>query len=525
MKAILADALYVPKAWVDERLGLLMAFTYRFEQKIDFGFGYDPEAPVVSELVKMYREVGEYYAFSRGDLVKLEKIFHEFEFDDRRSHCPFDFTLEFTGKLKEDQKKGLKAFIDPNIGGIFQAPPAYGKTVVMVAYATLQQQQMLLLVNKVDLKDQFVQRLRTYSNINELEEKLGRKLVGELKFDKKGEPIYYPITVSTYQLINHNMMERLKKIQNLFGIVMVDECHRAPAASLLKIISYMNPRHFMGVSATPKRKDNFHLLLPDLLGPVRYASSVKNNCQIVIQKGIHLELPPNMDWTRVIAILTKNIGRTNKIVDKVIEDLKEHRRVMILSDRVLHVEQMAAVLKERGVLAAAITGPMKVADRDVLIDKLMGLEKAIDLVFQEVGVEEKDWEAVKTWPDLFERLDNLKVSKEFLSKIRNIYANRLDCIVGTKQLFSEGTDIPCIDTLHLTCPTANEVFIEQAIGRVQRFYLRKQFPRTTYWADSGCGILYGCSNKFRNYCSQTLKYEVQDQTKTKSIEDLSRDIL
>lgn len=522
MRAILADALYVPKTWVEEHPGILQAFTYRFEQKVDFGYDNYEDNPVLEEWVRMYRQVGEYYAFCRGDVHKIQSLFKDFEIEDRRSNVPIGIDLKFTGTLKDDQKVGVKAFITPNIGGIFQAPPAYGKTVVMTAYISLQGQKILLLVNKIDLKEQFITRLRDYTNINELEATSGKKLVGELKFDKKGNPVHFPITVSTYQLVNHDVVNRLKKIQNLFGLVMVDECHRAPAASLTKILKYMNPQLFVGVSATPKRKDNYHLLLPDLLGPVRFASTVKNNCVIEILKGCHFPLPSTVNWVTVISVVVKNKARNEKIIANVKLDLAEQRRVLVLTDRVAHAEALKAALVAEGVAAECVTGPMKPADREAIVERLSGLEKAIEYMKGSLAdASEINWDTILTWPEFLTVLPTLPLNSEMKAKINIIYNNKLDCLVATKQLFSEGTDIPCIDTLHMVCPTANEVYIEQAIGRVQRFYLRKRQPKTVYYADSGTGILYGCSSKFKKVCTTILNYQVTDKTGSPKEEDMA----
>jgi superfamily II DNA or RNA helicase len=521
MHAILADALYVPKVWVEEHPGVLQSFTYRFEQKVDFGYNDEEDNPILEEFIKTYRIVGEYYAFCRGDLEKLHNLFSDFEFDDRRTNKPLEIDLKFTGTLRDDQKLGLKTFIDPNLGGIFQAKPGYGKTVVMVAYTTMLKQNMLLLVEKIDLKDQFIERLRSFTNINELEEASGKKLVGELTF-KDGEPVYYPITVTTYQLLIRDIIPRLKSIQNLFGLVMVDECHLAPAASLTKIIQHMNPLVFVGVSATPKRKDNYHILLPDLIGPVRFISAMKNTCKIIVISGTFYEFKDSvaantMSFPSVVSMISKTKSRNEKIITNIIADLNTHRRILVLSERVDHVNLLSKMLVERGIAAAGITGTMKVADRNSIIDRLYGIEKAIAYV-QDYLPPNVDLEDIKTWPDFLEELKKYDLKSDILDKVNEIYNHKIDCIVATKQLFSLGTDIPCIDTLHITCPSANPVYLEQGIGRIQRDYPRKQEPKALYYADGGLGILYGCNNIFRRTC-KNLGYEIQDLTSTKAIEN------
>ena len=510
-KAFLANGLYVPAAWVHENPGILAQFTYMFEQQVNFGMDIEDTYTLEQE-VHTYKRVGEYYVFARGDMQKVYNLFGaHFDIVDKRSNVPLPPGFKFTGTLRPNQKEGLKAFIEPNIGGIFQAAPAYGKTVVMVAYVSLLQQKTLLLVNKIDLREQFMDRVNQYTNIKEVEAQTGQPFMGELKFDKEGNPVTYPITVSTYQLIAYEP-ERLKKIQNMFGLVLVDECHRAPATSLTRILRDMNPALFMGVSATPRRKDGYHKLLPDLIGPVRFKSSVVNNCDIKIVKGTHFAVNSKMGWTTLISVVTKSVTRNKKIIDNILVDILEGRRLIVLTDRTKHVEDLCKMAKQAGVKADFLTGAADNERRDAVIKRVDALDQAINYL-KEVSVKTEaiDWDAVLTWSDLFESTEPLKLGVEINNKVKKIYEDRIDCLVATSKLFGEGSDIPCIDTLHLVVPTANDVFMEQAIGRVQRDYPRKLTPKAVFYADTGHGILYGCAKKFKKVCETQLNYVVSTE--------------
>jgi superfamily II DNA or RNA helicase len=493
---------------VNQYPGLLQSFSYRFEQRVDFGYDNYDENPFLEEWVHMYREVGEYYVFSRGDLNKIYSLFHELEIIDKRSNVPLGLPLKFTGKLKDDQKLGLKQFLDPNIGGIFQAKPGYGKTVVMNAFVTLQQQKTLLLVNKTDLKEQFIKRMRDFTNINELEKQTGKKLIGELSFDGS-TPIDFPITVATYQLVNYDVDVRLKAIQNRFGLVMVDECHRAPAHCLTTIIKHMNPLLFVGVSATPKRKDNYHLLLPDLLGPVRFASSLTNACAVEIIHGGHFPFGSTVNWVTIVNAVAKNAKRNEKIVDHVIKDVQEGHRVIVLSDRIKHAEILCEALRVKGIKAGCIVGPTK--DKDSILEQINMLERAMEYLKTQTSVaEDIDWDLIKCWDHFINAISDLPLSVEVKNKLGQFYHNRIDVLCASTKLFSEGSDIPCISSIHITTPTANENFIEQAIGRVQRDYPIKLSPKAVYYKDGGCGILFGCAKKFRRVCESVLHYSVEE---------------
>jgi superfamily II DNA or RNA helicase len=509
-KAILAAGLYVPSAWVHSNPGILANFTYKFEEEVSFGWDIDDKMVLETE-VPMYRRVGEYYEFARGDLKKIFDLFSgSFEIEDRRSNVPIEEDLKFVGKLRPAQKEGLKVYLDPAIGGIFQAKPAFGKTVVMVALICLLQQHTLLLVNKVDLKDQFISRVREHTNIDELEKQLGRKLIGELSYDGDSNPITYPLTVATYQLIIQSP-ERLKSISNRFGLVLVDECHRAPAESLTRVIRGLNPQLFGGVSATPFRKDGYHKLLPDLLGPVRYISSDTNSCDVEVLKGGHFPLPKVVSWPKVISILTKNPARNRKIVEKALALIQnEGRKALILTDRVEHSEILYTLLKNEGARAARITRENSSKERDQITSQIGALTTAIQyLNDQTVEGEKIEWEEVLTWEAFFEAIKSLNLTMEVKAEIQKIYNERLDVLVTTTKLFSEGTDVPPIDTLLIACPTANKAFIEQAIGRVQRVYLRKKSPKCILIQDSGHGILYGCAKATKKICEE-LKYKITE---------------
>lgn len=509
-KAFLRQGLLVPWDYIRDNPGMLAHFTYSFKERVQFGWDFE-DAYTVEKDVHTFRRVGEHYEFARGDLQKVYRLFgSHFDIVDQRSNVPLGFSLSFVGRLKEDQKEGLKAFINPNLGGLFVAAPGYGKTVVMTAYVTLMQLKTLLLVNKVDLKDQFIERLRAMTNIDDLEKSMGQKLAGELHY-KNGKAVTYPITVTTYQLIIQEP-ERLAQISNEFGLVLVDECHRAPADSLTRIIRGMNPQLFMGVSATPRRKDSYHRLLPDLLGPVRFRSAQKNSCSVEILPGEHFNVNKNCSWPTIINVLCKNLKRNRKIVDSAVESITENgHRVLILTDRVEHCDLLHKLLKDQGIKVARLYGVSEKDLRKSVIERLNNLDNAISYFREQtVEAEKVDWLKVLTWEDFETQLHLLDVTAELLGKIQDYKDTALDCLVATSKLFAEGSDIPCISHLFMVTPTANDAHIEQAIGRVQREFLRKQPPKVTYLADSGHGLLYGCAKKFRKTCTEMLGYTVED---------------
>lgn len=535
--AYLQRGLFVPATWVKANPWILSHFTYEFKNRVDFGFGFE-NAMVEHVEIPMYREVGEFYEFSRGDLTKIGNLFGEhFEIVDQRSNVQLNLPLVFKASLREGQKPVVKTFINPNIGGIIQAPPGFGKTVVMSCLVSLLGLKVILLVNKIDLKDQFMQTMRDMTNLNELEAEQGKELMGELSFDKNGDPVTFPITVSTYQLlIAGEGEERIHKIRNEFGLIMVDECHRAPAASLTKIVLNTNPMLRIGVSATPKRKDKYHILLPDLIGPVRASSLIKGDLEKArLVKGIFLKMGrPN--WNGMVGALLKNTARNKIILDKVMEDIEQGHRVCVLTERKEHCRVFNALLQAEGVRSDYLTSENPKTDEEAtgpqrkaglksvegVKARLNALDECVKLLSSQTEIID-EWDAILNWEDLLPVID--QVSPELKARAMAIYENRLDCVVATSKLLGEGSDIPCLSSLHIVFPCANEVNYTQFVGRIQREFLRKRMPIVTYYADSGAGgagPLTGCWKKFKKWSLENLKCPVEGPETSKLV-DLDED--
>jgi superfamily II DNA or RNA helicase len=514
-KAFLQRGLFVPANWVDQNPGILAHYTYVFKEKsMELG-----EMMTVHNEILTYSRMGEYYEFSRGDLTKTYNLFgSHFDIRDGRSNVPIGIPFQFNPNksLKDAQKQALREFITPNIGGVIEAPPAFGKTVLMVAYISMVQQKTLIIVNKTGLVEQFIDRAREFSNLNELETKK-TKLIGKLAF-KKGVPITYPITVTTFQMFStEDGLARVQSIANEFGVVFVDECHRSPAATLIKVISGLNPLIKAGVSATPeKRKDQKHALLPDLIGPVRVKPLVKNDCVVKFVMGQYIPFKnPNPRFQLAVAVLTNSIARNRKICTNVIADINVGHRVMILTMFIKHCDLLKSMLETEGVRVERLIGKSSKKERDDVTNRLNALDNCIDYIKERSSVE-IDWDEILTWKDLFDASVNLPLETQ--EKIKYYYSIRLDCVVATSGLLGEGSDIPCLSSLHLVVPLANEIAIEQSIGRIQRTFKRKLAPLATYYSDPGLGIFRGCKMRVKKIC-EGLGYTIIDETVKKDLND------
>jgi len=135
MRCVLSDRLYVPEACVTPES--LNEFVYHIEQQegvYDFG-PFETSTGSIRTFAKVRSGNDLYYAFSRGNIEKLGRLFGDIPWDDRTSVTPMQADLKFKGQLYtwETKQIGQQEAVDiwmKRKGGIIKAPPRFGKCCV-----------------------------------------------------------------------------------------------------------------------------------------------------------------------------------------------------------------------------------------------------------------------------------------------------------------------------------------------------------------------------------------------------------
>jgi len=226
--AILSNKLYVPEDYVTREH--LDQFTYI----IDKCGSPDPEEWI---RIQTYSQVGDYVAFCRGDIRKLQKIFGHIPWLDRRSIAPLGFKLSPRIDLFENKLVALrKYFMFPHVGTV--ADTGWGKTTYIIAKMCILSMRTLVLTHTESIREEWLKRIEHETNIKETEVLLCRRLFGSIKEHK-----LFPITVATYQTFARGThgKELLKKARDYFGYVLCDEAHRVPAHTFAKTVLSLNP--------------------------------------------------------------------------------------------------------------------------------------------------------------------------------------------------------------------------------------------------------------------------------------------
>ena len=318
--------------------------------------------------------------------------------------------IKFNGELRPLQKE-IMAEVLPKLeklsGGVLCLPCAAGKTVLSLYLASLFKVKTLVIVHKGFLVKQWKERIGQFTNAT-----VGMIQGSKLDIDKD-------IVIGMLQTVAKDKHPR--NIYDDFGLVIFDEAHHAPSKYFSQALPIIASKITVGLSATPKRSDGLEKILYWYFGEILYKAKTEiiNSVQVKIYKySINHDkfkeyYMPNGEVNRALGInkLT-TIGRRNKmIVDLLEEALKEAgRKVLILSDRVEHLEALKARIDSRGL-----------GTTDYYIGGM------------------KD--------------EKLKI------------AEKAQIILGTYPMASEGLDIPDLNTLFMTTSRRE---VEQSVGRITR---------------------------------------------------------
>lgn len=338
--------------------------------------------------------------------------------------------IKFNGEPRPKQKEILDSamdYLNKNSGGILKLYCGFGKTVLALILACLLGYKTLILVHKTGLQNQWIERIKTFTNAS-----IG--IIRQNKVDVKDKDI----VVGMVQSIS--MKDYEMNIFDDFGVVIFDECHRFGSKVHSRCFFKINAPYMIGLSATPIRKDGLTKILYWYIGDIMYKLERKGDKRVICKLFEVLfddkKFTEKKRWRKGVGmsantpIMINNlveIKKRNKLITKIIWDIinnQSQRKILILSDRISHLEYMNKKINKK-------------------INKLIKNEKL---------------EKGEITSDLYIG----KMKKAQLEK-----AQEADIIFASYTMASEGLDIPELNCLILSTPKSD---IVQCVGRI----LRKQ---------------------------------------------------
>ena len=235
----------------------------------------------------------------------------------------------------------LAALASRPYSAVLCLPCGAGKTVVALHVARALGRRFLVVVSRGILLDQWVERLSCFMPKASVGVARGRRR----EFGRDA-------TVATIQtLARLDAREDLSDV----GFVVIDEAHHFAARLFSEVFYRVPARHVLGLSATPERRDGLTELLGYYMGEVLVfegARSVRGEVLRVVLGAPDASRLSPLELQRRRTALASDAARNVVIVEVVRAASARHRRTLLLSDRVAHLEALRRSLPEAFVISA-----------------------------------------------------------------------------------------------------------------------------------------------------------------------------
>lgn len=364
--------------------------------------------------LKYYESVPKGIRFPRGFSNQAVLLCRELagetpEIHDERRLLP-EVGFTFRGELRPYQVEAVE-LIEKRSFGVLEAGTGSGKTVMALAAIARRRQPTLVVVHTKELLYQWQERAVSFLGCE-----VG--LIGDGHFDIQ------PITIA----IVNTARKRVHDLVSHFGHLVVDECHRVPAALFTDVVANFDCYYLLGLSATAFRNDDgltklIYYFMGDRIHKVDQEQLQATGAILkpkLIRKPTTFSYHYRGDYQALIKALTRHEGRNMQIVSDIMTVVNESDAgtILVVSDRVSHCETFTRLLADQGVKVELLTGQISADNR-------------VEIVA-----------AVKE--------------------------GHIQVLVATLQLISEGFDCPGLSTLFLTTPITFEGRLLQVIGRIMR---------------------------------------------------------
>lgn len=393
-------------------------------------------------IIDCSKEDDNYIKLPRGTYEYLESLCKTNNIKINKTDKRFKgkkINITFNGKLREEQQKALDNLLKYD-NGILCAPTGFGKTVIGCKLIEEKNVNTLVLVNKIQLLNQWKDRIKEFLSIEE---------VGEISSKKK--KITNIIDVASIKSLWNN--GDVLNITKNYGMIIIDECHHTAAYTFEQAINTGNAKYVYGISATPERENGHTPIIKMQCGDIRYkVDSQKFNKELnipmkVIVKSSHLNFTnhniDNYELNEINDLISKDVLRSENIINDIKKEYKKGKNILVLTERLTLM--------------------------NYIYDKLSTYTKNTFKYYGGIGKKV------------------LKDYEENINKINDNNENKI--IVATGSYIGEGFDDSKLDTLFLTMPISGQTRVTQYAGRLHRKddnkkeiliydYVDDNFPKT-----------------------------------------------
>jgi superfamily II DNA or RNA helicase len=369
--------------------------------------------------LRCYRETIDQLLLPRGVTEQAERIVVEAGSRlvvSRGCGEPSPTEFRLRTQLTDRQHDAVEALI-PHELGVLVASPGAGKTVIACGAIAQHQVPTLIIVDRQPLVEQWRERLIQHLGVD-------RKEVGQLGAGRK----------RTIGVIDIGMVQSLARRDDLpdltsrYGFVVVDECHHVPAVTFERCVRQIPVTRWLGLTATPYRRDGLQGLISMYCGPIRHRMGSRTSEAPTLQLDLVVHptdhATPDAEDLRIQDVfrgIVENDQRNEQIGADVAHAVEAGRNCLVLSQWTAHIDRLVACFRARGHEPLVLQGGMGKRARAQVVEQLERSDR-------EGGI----------------------------------------LLIATGSFLGEGFDCPPLDTLFLTFPLAFKGRLVQYVGRVLR---------------------------------------------------------
>lgn len=351
---------------------------------------------------------------------------------------------KFKLELRDTQQEAFEAWNEDKENGMIVLQTGKGKSILgcCLAYAT--KQRTLVIVQKNDLVTSWTNDIELCFGIKK--EKVGLIKAVDFKIGKQ-------FTITTIQTLSRLDSKKQRELQEMFGMVIVDECHHSPAKSY-GILKFIRAKYYVALTATDMRTDGLDKVMYWMFGNVAYRGEIDENDKDIMSYSVVLKEssikynPPDTYLygnTEVDVETAEQLKRAGKRVKRKPLSIHELREVVQKSDE---FNSLVAkdIIKEYNLNKSCVAFFHTKEYVRAMRDKLISLGVNKDQIQLYYGDSKED-ESV-----LMQRAEN----KEVLITL------------ATYSKLGEGSNIKAFERGFLVTSVNNEVGVIQSVGRLRR---------------------------------------------------------
>ncbi|MEG0896879.1 MAG: DEAD/DEAH box helicase [Ruthenibacterium sp.] len=327
--------------------------------------------------------------------------------------------------------------------GVIVMPCGSGKTETAMELIARTKQPALWITHTHDLVEQAVNRAQRRLGLHGAE-------IGVLAGGQRTVGTH--LTVATVQTLNHL---ELDDYAALFGMVVVDECHRVvnnpeTASMFAAVLSQFPAKYRFGLTASDTRSDGltdtiFHVLGDKVVDVSQETLNISGKVIIPAIQPVCTAfeyLPASgespVNFQRLQKFMAADRRRNDMIIAYLQNELLNKRSCLVLASGLDVLKTLYEAIRTIGISAAFVCGGTKKADRT--------------------------------------------------QALKEMQSGAVKCLFATYQLAKEGLDIPCLSCLVLASPVRNMVSVQQSIGRVMRTAAEKTDAIVYDFVDKKVGV-------------------------------------